>query len=68
MLKVEGRMLKVGASLAGALFPFSLVFSLFPISQETKEIKEEVYEIEIKCERTEQSKFLSTVVHCVTLH
>jgi hypothetical protein len=52
MLRVEGRRLKVGASLAGALFPFSLVFPfpLFPISQETKEIKEEVYEIEIKCE------------------
>jgi hypothetical protein len=51
-LKVEGRRLKVGASLAGALFPFPLVFPfpLFPVSQETKEIKEEVYEIEIKCE------------------
>ena len=50
MLKVEGRRLKVGASLAGALVPFPLVFPLFPVSQETKEIKEEVYEIEIKCE------------------
>jgi hypothetical protein len=58
MFNVEGRRLKVGASLAGALFPLSLVFPfplmfpfpLFPISQETKEIKEEVYEIEIKCE------------------